>query len=186
MEQYYVHSRNAAPRIVHQTRSKIGDILLEKNGTTGVAAIVHREEVFDIYVSLALIRVVRISVDPTYVLRAIGSSYIQDYFNGSLKGIGVPNLHLEHIRKALIPIPPYAEQDRIIFESRYVTSVSPNKLPLMKRNFITWFQRQNPKSSTLLFVVSLYHKIQMMNLLLFCWSVSEQRKKNFINEQDQA
>ena len=107
------------PETLHQelyTRlaPKIGDILLEKNGTTGVAAIVDREEVFDIYVSLALIRVVENIVDPTYVLRAIGSSYIQDYFNGSLKGIGVPNLHLEHIRKALIPIPPYAEQDRII------------------------------------------------------------------------
>ena len=107
------------PETLHQelyTRlaPKIGDILLAKNGTTGVAAIVDREEVFDIYVSLALIRVVENIVDPTYVLRAIGSSYIQDYFNGSLKGIGVPNLHLEHIRKALIPIPPYAEQDRII------------------------------------------------------------------------
>lgn len=107
------------PETLHQelyTRlaPKIGDILLEKNGTTGVAAIVDREEVFDIYVSLALIRVVENIVDPTYVLRSIGSSYIQDYFNGSLKGIGVPNLHLEHIRKALIPIPPYAEQDRII------------------------------------------------------------------------
>lgn len=107
------------PETLHQelyTRlaPKIGDILLAKNGTTGVATIVDREEVFDIYVSLALIRVVENIVDPTYVLRAIGSSYIQDYFNGSLKGIGVPNLHLEHIRKALIPIPPYAEQDRII------------------------------------------------------------------------
>lgn len=107
------------PETLHQelyTRlaPKIGDILLAKNGTTGVAAIVDREEVFDIYVSLALIRVVENIVDPTYVLRAIGSSYIQDYFNGSLKGIGVPNLHLEHIRKALIPIPPCAEQDRII------------------------------------------------------------------------
>ena len=107
------------PETLHQelyTRlaPKIGDILLAKNGTTGVAAIVDREEVFDIYVSLALIRVVENIVDPTYVLRAIGSSYIQDYFNDSLKGIGVPNLHLEHIRKALIPIPPYAEQDRII------------------------------------------------------------------------
>ena len=32
------------------------DILLAKNGSTGVAAIVDRDEVFDIYVSLALIR----------------------------------------------------------------------------------------------------------------------------------
>ena len=43
----------------------------------------------------------------------ICSSYVQEYFNKSLKGIGVPNLHLEHIRKTLIPIPPYTEQQRI-------------------------------------------------------------------------
>ena len=107
------------PEVLHRelyTRlaPKAGDILLAKNGTTGVAAIVDREEVFDIYVSLALIRIVDNSVNPLYVLRAIESSFIQDYFNSSLKGIGVPNLHLEHIRKTLMPIPPYTEQDRII------------------------------------------------------------------------
>ena len=96
---------------------KAGDIPLAKNGTTGVAAIVDREEVFDIYVSLALIRIVDNIVNPLYVLRAIESSSIQDYFNNSLKGIGVPNLHLEHIRKTLIPIPPCAEQDRIILRA---------------------------------------------------------------------
>ena len=107
------------PETLHQelyTRlaPKLGDILLAKNGTTGVAAIVDREEVFDIYVSLALIRIVENIIDPCYVLRAIGSSYIQDYFDSSLKGIGVPNLHLEHIRKTLLPIPPYSEQNRIV------------------------------------------------------------------------
>ena len=92
---------------------KIGDILLAKNGTTGVAAIVDREEVFDIYVSLALIRVVENIIDPLYILNVIGSSFAQDYFSSSLKGIGVPNLHLEHIRNTLIPIPPCLEQSRI-------------------------------------------------------------------------
>ena len=92
---------------------KIGDILLAKNGTTGVAAIVDREEVFDIYVSLALIRVVENIIDPLYILNVIGSSFAQDYFSSSLKGIGVPNLHLEHIRNTLIPIPPCLEQARI-------------------------------------------------------------------------
>ena len=96
---------------------RVGDILLAKNGTTGIAAIVDREEVFDIYVSLALIRIVDNIINSLYILRAIGSSYIQDYFNSSLKGIGVPNLHLEHIRKALIPIPPCIEQNRIILRA---------------------------------------------------------------------
>ncbi|MDQ6968873.1 MAG: restriction endonuclease subunit S [Mariprofundaceae bacterium] len=38
---------------------KVNDILLAKNGTTGVAAMVDRDVVFDIYVSLAHIRVLR-------------------------------------------------------------------------------------------------------------------------------
>ena len=90
-----------------------GDILLAKNGTTGVAAIVDRDAIFDIYVSLALIRIVGRLIDSQYILNVIDCSYIQEYFNKSLKGIGVPNLHLEHIRRTLIPIPPYAEQQRI-------------------------------------------------------------------------
>jgi type I restriction enzyme S subunit len=47
------------------------DILLAKNGTTGVAAIVDRDEVFDIYVSLALIRPDKTKVIPKYLLYAI-------------------------------------------------------------------------------------------------------------------
>ncbi len=89
------------------------DILLAKNGTTGVAALVDRDIIFDIYVSLALIRIVNNIVDPVYILNIIGSSYVQDYFAGSLKGIGVPNLHLEQIRNTLLPIPPRSEQNRI-------------------------------------------------------------------------
>ena len=92
---------------------KQGDILLAKNGTTGVAAIVDSDVVFDIYVSLALIRIAGRLVNSEYILNVICSSYVQEYFNKSLKGIGVPNLHLEHIRKTLIPIPPYTEQQRI-------------------------------------------------------------------------
>ncbi|MFR8214901.1 MAG: restriction endonuclease subunit S [Oscillospiraceae bacterium] len=89
------------------------DILLAKNGTTGVAAIVDRDCVFDIYVTLALIRTVTHDISPHYLLRIIQSPVTQDYFKGSLKGIGVPNLHLEQIRTALIPICPFSEQQRI-------------------------------------------------------------------------
>ena len=96
------------------------DILLAKNGTTGVAAIVDHEEVFDIYVSLALIRIINNMIFPEYILHTIGSSYIQNYFNSSLKGIGVPNLHLEHIRKTLIPIPTYTEQKLIAGKIKHI------------------------------------------------------------------
>ncbi len=91
----------------------MNDILLAKNGTTGVAAIVDRECEFDIYVTLALLRVVNNNISSQYLLKIIASDTIQDYFKSSLKGIGVPNLHLEHIRTTLIPIPPINEQNKI-------------------------------------------------------------------------
>ena len=102
------------------------DILLAKNGTTGIAAIVDRDVIFDIYVSLALIRITDNIIDPVYILNSFGSTYVQNYFAGSLKGIGVPNLHLEQIRNTLLPIPPYSEQNRICLQLN-------DLLPLVER-----------------------------------------------------
>ena len=87
-----------------------GDILLAKNGTTGIAAIVDRDEVFDIYVSLALIR--PLGVDPTYLWAAINAAETKQQFDASLKGIGVPNLHLGEIKKARIILPPMELQEQ--------------------------------------------------------------------------
>ncbi len=92
---------------------KINDILLAKNGTTGVAAIVDREVKFDIYVSLALLRPLEM-VYPSYLLQFINSPLAKKQFNKRLKGMGVPNLHLEEIREVEIPIPPLSEQKRIV------------------------------------------------------------------------
>ena len=90
-----------------------GDILLAKNGTIGVAAIVDKEFDFDIYVTLALIRTVSNSINSQYLLNTMASSTVQSEFRSTLIGIGVQNLHLEHIREVLIPIAPHNEQERI-------------------------------------------------------------------------
>ena len=50
---------------------KMNDILLAKNGTTGVAAIVDRECEFDIYVTLALLRVINNNISSQYLLKII-------------------------------------------------------------------------------------------------------------------
>ena len=93
---------------------KRNDILLAKNGTTGVAAIVDCDDVFDIYVSLALIRPDPSKVIPKYLLYAINSMPSKEYFNRNLKGIGVPNLHLKQIRETPIRVPSFSEQQHII------------------------------------------------------------------------
>jgi len=93
-----------------------GDILLAKNGTTGVAAIVDRDTVFDIYVSLAHIRALPV-IRPQLLLHFINSPAAKVQFNQRLKGVGVPNLHLEEIREVRLHFPEdLMSQDRLVAE----------------------------------------------------------------------
>jgi len=93
---------------------KVGDVLLAKNGTTGVAAIVDRNVPFNIYVSLALLRT-KNEITPEFLLYFTNSSLAKEQFNSRLKGSGVPNLHLEEIRQVRMPYPSSkAEQDRLV------------------------------------------------------------------------
>ncbi len=99
------------------------DILLAKNGTTGIAALVDRDEVFDIYVSLALIRPDKEKVLPRYLLYAINSTPSKEFFNSNLKGIGVPNLHLKHIRETPIRVTSFEKQKCIVKTLDAVTAL---------------------------------------------------------------
>ena len=88
------------------------DILLAKNGTTGVAAIVDRDEIFDVYVSLAVLRPLE-TIYPKYLLYAINSPVAKRQFNAGLKGIGVPNLHLGVIRETIVNVAQWDEQEKV-------------------------------------------------------------------------
>lgn len=108
---------NSAKRIPESLHEKLyarlsprkNDILLAKNGTTGVAALVDRDEIFDVYVSLAVLRPKDI-VYPKYLLYAINSPVAKRQFDAGLRGVGVPNLHLSVIRKTEINIEKYEKQ----------------------------------------------------------------------------
>lgn len=104
---------NLHEKLSLRLKPQMNDVLLAKNGTTGVAAIVDREEEFDIYVSLALLRPKDV-VYPRYLWYAVNSPYAKKQFNRGLKGIGVPNLHLSVIKKTQIPLPDYDNQQRIV------------------------------------------------------------------------
>jgi type I restriction enzyme M protein len=92
---------------------KLNDVLLAKNGTTGVAAIVDRDIVFDIYVSLAVLRPSN-KVLPLYLLHLVNSPLAKKQFNSRLHGVGVPNLHLREIKEVKIPVPPLEIQQDIV------------------------------------------------------------------------
>lgn len=93
---------------------QIDDILLAKNGTTGVAAIVDVDKVFDIYVTLALLRPKKEIINPMFLLKILNSPYCKKQFNEHLTGIGLPNLHLRDIRQVSIFIPTIPEQSEIV------------------------------------------------------------------------
>ncbi len=88
------------------------DILMSKNGVNyGVAAINDTDEIFDIYVSLALLRPKKI-INPVYFRCVINNLDTKRQFDGSIKGIGVPNLHLGEIKKTKILLPSIALQEQ--------------------------------------------------------------------------
>lgn len=104
------------------------DILLCKNGTTGICAKVDTDEVFDIYVSLALLRPTN-DYNVDYLVKAINSIETKKQFDSSLKGIGVPNLHLGEISKVKIIVPPLELQNKF---SNIVEQIDKQKFIVMK------------------------------------------------------
>ena len=104
-----------------------GDLLLAKNGTTGIAAIVDRDEIFDIYVSLALLR--PIEIDSVYLWGAVNAQETKEQFDASLKGVGVPNLHLGEIKKTRILVPPIKKQKEF---ATFVAQVDKSKVIVRK------------------------------------------------------
>lgn len=91
---------------------KRNDILMSKNGVNyGVAAVNDSDEIFDIYVSLALLRPTS-KINPVYLRCAINNPDTKRQFDSSIKGIGVPNLHLSEIKKTKILLPSLSMQNQ--------------------------------------------------------------------------
>lgn len=93
---------------------QMDDVLLAKNGTTGVAAIVEEDKVFDLYVTLAVLRPDKSIINPRYLLNIVNSPVCKMQFDEHLTGIGVPNLHLRDIKDVKIQLPLLDEQEEIV------------------------------------------------------------------------
>ncbi len=94
---------------------QIDDILLSKNGARlGKAAIVETNMIFDIYVTLALLRPNKKIIFPKYLWRVINSPSIQLQIQNHLTGIGMPNLHLRDIKALSMFVPTLPEQVEIV------------------------------------------------------------------------
>ena len=102
---------------VKRCRPEKGDILYTKVGATfGYAAINTLDYDFSIYVSLALLKYPQQFIKPKYIECCMNSPVIYSQAQKRIKGIGRPDLHLEEIRDFYFPLPPLAEQSRIVAE----------------------------------------------------------------------
>ena len=121
-------SENLHKELYKRLKPRKGDILLAKNGTTGIAAIVDKDVIFDIYVSLALLRPKQ-NVVSLYLLHGINNFATKRQFDDSLKGIGVPNLHLNAIREVKLILPPAELQNQF---AEFVEQVEKQKVVMQQ------------------------------------------------------
>lgn len=121
-----------------------GDILLAKNGTIGVCAKVENDEIFDIYVSLALLRP-KEGYSVEYLVQAINNDVTSEQFNRRVKGIGVPNLHLGEIEKTKIIVPPikyqnkFAEIVKQINRQKFIIEENLEQMKLLQKSLMNQF-----------------------------------------------
>jgi type I restriction enzyme S subunit len=90
-----------------------GDILISKDGTLGVVRVIECDTIFSIFVSVALIKPVMREMS-RYLGVALRSPQVQAQMVP--KGSGLQHIHLEDLREDCVPLPPFAEQQRIAEE----------------------------------------------------------------------
>lgn len=107
-------SEAAHTELSKRCRPERGDILLTKVGTTGIAVLVDSDQPFSIFVSLALLKFSQASILGPYLTHVINSPFVRKQSADNTQGIGNKNLVLRLINRFLIPLPPVAEQHRIV------------------------------------------------------------------------
>lgn len=91
-----------------------GDLLLTKVGTTGIPVIVNTQREFSLFVSVALLKLSKINVDVEFLRQTILAPFVQEQASNNTKGVGNKNWVIKDIANTIIPLPPLAEQHRIV------------------------------------------------------------------------
>ena len=108
----YVNS-NVHTEIYSRCNPEYGDILYIKDGATaGVVAINDLKVPFSLLSSVALIK--PLGILNRYLYYFLRSDFSNSSIKKSMKGVGITRITLRQIEEWNIPVPPYAEQERIL------------------------------------------------------------------------
>lgn len=124
-------SKDDHEQYIKRCNPNINDILYTKVGATyGRACMVDTENKFSLYVSVALIKPNSKFVNPLYLKFVLNSNFVKKQADRSVKGAGVPDLHLVEIKKFQIPLPPLNIQTEF---SEFVIKVNLVKIAMQKQ-----------------------------------------------------
>jgi type I restriction enzyme S subunit len=91
-----------------------GDLLYIKDGaTTGIAAINNLDEPFSMLSSVALLKLPK-EILNRYLLHVLRSAFFYDLMREGMSGVAITRVTLTKMNNALVPLPPLAEQHRIV------------------------------------------------------------------------
>lgn len=94
---------------------RVGDVLVSKDGTLGVARYVDESvEEFSIFVSVAMLRPVASLLHPAFLCEFFGTGFYEAQMGYLSAGSGLKHIHLEHFRKFVLPLPKLPEQRNIL------------------------------------------------------------------------
>ena len=127
-------SEEAYEKMIKSTHPEKGDILYTKVGATyGIPALVDTDRAFCLYVSVALLKPKSEIVNSQFLTTSMAQPYIKNQADKRIKGIGVPDLHLNQIREFEVLVPPLELQNQF---NSFVQQIDKSK-------FEIWLTLQN-------------------------------------------
>ena len=107
-------SDEAYSQMIKSTHPEKGDVLYTKVGTYGIPAYVDTEKAFCLYVSVCLIKPNHDLINSKFLAIQMSMPFIKHQADKRIKGIGVPDLHLNQINQFQILCPPRELQNQFV------------------------------------------------------------------------
>ncbi len=99
---------------IKRSKPELGDVLLTKGGTTGIATTVDIDDDFCIWVHVALLKIIKKYVSSEYIRDVLASTILYRQSQEQTHGVGNQDLGLTRMIYMALPLSPLAEQQEIV------------------------------------------------------------------------